>query len=117
MKNSQDHYSVVRHVPLGSVNLQKIDEIKPALETDLSRGKAFGEAYSKLSQSAVIEPPNPHSMVLASGLGAAGFCFLFGGSLLDSLNALLLGLILQIYLNHTSKQAFQIFIVILLAVF
>ena len=99
-----DHYSVVRHVPLGSVNLQKIDEINQLSRQICQEKMPLEEAYSMLSQSAVIDRPNPHSMVLASGLGAAGFCFLFGGSLLDSLIALLLGLILQIYLNHTSSR-------------
>lgn len=99
-----DHYSVVRHVPLGSVNLQKIDEINQISREIWLRTYPLEEAYQRLEQAAQILPPNPWSMVLASGLGAAGFCYLFGGSLYDSLVALFMGFLLQIFLNWSGRK-------------
>jgi len=50
------------------------------------------------------------AMVLASGLGAAGFCYLFGGSLYDSLIALVMGLVLQIFLDQAGRRRLSKFL-------
>ena len=42
--------------------------------------------------------------VFACALGAASFCYLFGGSLLDSAAAFPIGLLLQIYLFAAQKR-------------
>lgn len=99
-----DHYSIVRHVPLGSVNLEKIDEINQLSREICQKMYSLEEAYEKMEESAKIQPANPWALVLASGLGAAGFCYLFGGSFYDSLVALVMGFLLQIFLNIAGKR-------------
>ncbi|MCI8632631.1 MAG: threonine/serine exporter family protein [Lachnospiraceae bacterium] len=105
-----DHYSVVRHVPLGSVNLQKIDEINQLSREICEQGYPLEEAYSKLEAAGTMQEPKAAAMVLASGLGAAGFCYLFGGSLYDSLIALVMGLVLQIFLDQAGRRRLSKFL-------
>ena len=46
-ENQPDHYSVVRHVPLGSVNLEKIDEINQISREICARKYTLEEAEAK----------------------------------------------------------------------
>ena len=82
-ENQPDHYSVVRHVPLGSVNLEKIDEINQISREICARKYTLEEAEAKMERSSRIAAPNKWLMIVASGFGAAGFCYLFGGSFFD----------------------------------
>lgn len=97
-------YNIVRHVPLGSVNLEKIDEVNQLSREICLHMYSVEEACKKMEQSAVIQPPGTWGMIAASGLGAAGFCYLFGGSIYDSLIALIMGFLLQIYLDMPGKR-------------
>ena len=103
-EDQPDHYSVVRHVPLGSVNLEKINEINQVSREICQKQYTVEEAEALLQKSSHIDAPNKWLMIAASGFGAAGFCYLFGGSLYDSIVALIMGLILQVFLDIAGKQ-------------
>ena len=103
-EKSPDHYSVVRHIPLGSVNLEKIDEINQISREICNQVYSIDEAYEKLEKSSQTKPAGKWGMIAASGLGAAGFCYLFGGTIYDSLVALVMGFILQVYLDLAGKH-------------
>ena len=105
-----DHYSVVRHVPLGSVNLEKIDEINEISRQICSQKYTVEEAEAVLEKSSVIQPAGKWGMIAASGFGAAGFCYLFGGTLADSIVALAMGLILQVFLDVAGHQKMSKFL-------
>ena len=109
-ENQPDHYSVVRHVPLGSVNLEKIDEINQISREICARKYTLEEAEAKMERSSRIAAPNKWLMIVASGFGAAGFCYLFGGSFFDSLVALVMGLILQVFLDVAGAKKMSKFL-------
>ena len=109
-EDQADHYSVVRHVPLGSVNLEKIDEINQLSREICESQYTLEEAEEKMKISSCINAPGKWLMVWASGFGAAGFCYLFGGSLYDSLVALVMGLILQLFLDVAGAKRMSKFL-------
>ena len=62
-----------------------------------------GEARDRLLEIQKMPPKARIHQVLASGVGSACFCFLFGGDWLDSLAALGAGLLLYLYLLYLVK--------------
>ncbi len=109
-EDQPDHYSVVRHVPLGSVNLEKIDEINQISREICDQKYTLEEAEFKMEKSSHIAAPSKWLMIIASGFGASGFCYLFGGSLFDSVVALLMGLILQVFLDVAGSKKMSKFL-------
>lgn len=103
-EHRDDALSLVRHVPLGSVNLSRIDAVN-----DISRRICEGRLTPEQAEEALIAaetltPEKPLVHVLACGLGAAGFCCLFGGSLMDGVAAFPIGVLLQLYLFAAAKR-------------
>ena len=96
--------SLVRHVPLGGVNLSRIDAVN-AISREICEGRwTTDEAEALLTRAETLTPEKPLTHVFACALGAASFCYLFGGSLLDSAAAFPIGLLLQIYLFAAQKR-------------
>lgn len=100
-----DHaLSLVRHVPLGGVNLSRIDAVN-AVSREICAGKwSMDEAEAALTRVETLTPERPITHIFACALGAASFCYLFGGSLLDSVAAFPIGFLLQIYLFAAQKR-------------
>ena len=100
-----DHaLSLVRHVPLGGVNLSRIDAVN-AVSREICAGKwSMDEAEAALTRVETLTPERPITHIFACALGAASFCYLFGGALLDSVAAFPIGLLLQIYLFAARKR-------------
>lgn len=97
-EGSAQALSLVRHVPLGSVNLARIDQVN-----QISRSVCAGElgleaAEAALTQAETFMPEGLAMLVLASALGAAAFCCLFGGTLADGATAFFVGVALQLAL-------------------
>ena len=96
--------SLVRHVPLGGVNLSRIDAVN-TISREICEGRwTTDEAEALLTRAETLTPEKPLTHVFACALGAASFCYLFGGSLLDSAAAFPIGLLLQIYLFAAQKR-------------
>lgn len=96
--------SLVRHVPLGGVNLSRIDAVN-AISREICEGRwTTDEAEALLIRAETLTPEKPLTHVFACALGAASFCYLFGGSLPDSAAAFPIGLLLQIYLFAAQKR-------------
>lgn len=103
-EHAEEPLSLVRHVPLGSVNLSRIDAVNH-ISRQISAGRLSVEAAeAKLVKAETLTPEKNWVHVLACGLGAAGFCYLFGGKLLDSVAAFPIGVLLQLYLFWASTR-------------
>jgi uncharacterized membrane protein YjjP (DUF1212 family) len=100
---NEDAFSLVRYVPLGNVNLARISAINALSREICEKHLPLEEAYDKLKQCNTVPESTSAMKILACGVGAGAFCYLFGGSLLDSLFALCLGFVLQIFLNYASR--------------
>ena len=93
-ENKEDACSIVRHVPLGAVNLAKISALNQ-LARDI--------CDQKISQ------------IFFCGLGSACFCYLFGGSWLDFVFAFVIGSLEQVLLFGLKKYKFTRIITNILA--
>ena len=96
----EEDFARVRHIPLSAARLDRV-----AAVNQLSREIVEGKHTPMEARKRLIEiqqmPPKPRlHQVLASGVGSACFCFLFGGDWLDSLAALASGLFLYLYLLY-----------------
>ncbi len=99
----EEDFARVRHIPLSAARLDRV-----AAVNQLSREIVEGKHTPSEARKRLIEiqrmPPKPRlHQVLASGVGSACFCFLFGGDWLDSLAALAAGLLLYLYLLYLVK--------------
>lgn len=104
-EGEEDSCNLVRYVPIGSVHLGRIDEVneiaRSLVEERVSPEKAYKE-LQKLNEKGAEE--NKVLYILASGIGAAAFCYMLGGSLIDTPYAFILGLLLQISMYLYPKQ-------------
>ena len=109
-ENKEDFYSSVRHVPLGGVNLGKIAMVNQISREICEESCSMEQAYERLIYCDKQKHMNPNLLVIACGMGSACFCYLFGGRIIDSIVAFLLGLILQIFLNISMEKKISKFI-------
>ena len=95
----------MRHVPLGSVNLSRIDRVNQVSRSVCEGKMGLDEAEAALCAAQSLTPEQPLTHVFACGLGAAGFYCLFGGSLADGAAAFLCGLALQVALFAMQRRS------------
>lgn len=102
-ENREDACSIVRHVPLGSVNLGKISALNQ-LARDICEHKiSLIDSWDELDRCKAI-PDYKHSLLtLCCGLGSGCFCYLFGGGVTDSLIAFGIGLLEEQFIVLFSK--------------
>ena len=103
-EGQEDACSAVRHVPLGSVNLENIARLNQ-VSRDICEGRTDrDQAYARLLE---IQKPVHYPkwlMVLSCGFGCGGFAVLFGGMLQDGIAAFLVGLGLQLLLYELADR-------------
>ena len=116
----RQEFARVRHIPLSAARLDKVTAVN-----QLSREIEEGLHTPKEAKAWLLdiqrmpEKPKMHQ-VLASGVGSACFCFLFGGDVVDSMVAFLSGFVLYLLRGRMSKIATNISggaLVTLIAVF
>ena len=107
-ENQEDAGSMVRYVPLGDINLEKIAGINQ-LSREICQGSCtVDEAMRKLEDCRQIPPIPSPLLIFACGIESAGLCYLLGGRPFDCVFTFLLGMLLQWFLlaagkRHTSK--------------
>ena len=103
-EQGEDSGSMVRDVPLGDINLEKIAGINQ-LSREICQGSCnLKEAYRRLELCKSASPLRDAFLVLACGVESAGFCFLLGGTPFDSMFSFLLGLLLQVFLVAGTRR-------------
>lgn len=103
-EGTEQALSLVRHVPLGGVNLSRIEAVNAISRAICAGTMDLETAQSALERAQTLTPERPLTHVLACALGASSFCCLFGGSLLDGIAAFPIGMLLQLYLLIPRKQ-------------
>lgn len=121
-EDKEDACSMVRHVPLGSVNLGKISALNQLTRDICSHECSLSEAWERLEQCKNLPPYRRLVITLACGLGSGCFCYLFGGGPLDAAIAFLIGLVEQRLLfflqkHQVSKFLTNVFASILVSAF
>ena len=95
--------TLVRHVPTVSIHLGRVEAVNE-LSRELAAGKlGVVEAEQKLAAARALPRVTPRREVLACIAGAAGFAYLFGGTLADVPVAAVAGLL------EALVQSFRVF--------
>ena len=102
--SSHSIYANVKHIPLSSVNLERVARVNQ-LSREITAGKyTVDEAMEALKEIAESKETGRIKPMLAYGIGSGSFCYLFGGSLRDSLAAFLSGIVLFWFLYAFGKR-------------
>lgn len=97
-------YANVEFIPIRGVQLSKVRAVNQ-LSYDIVGGRCtLEEARERLRSIRVIPPKPVWEQTLATGLGAGGFCAVFGGGYLDCAAALVVGLILGAWMLLVSGR-------------
>lgn len=103
----ETQFAKVEHIPVNRANLTKVTEVNQlsrAIQDDLCSLEDIERELQRIQSLPGFPKP---AQILAGSIGAACFCYLFGGSLPDFLCSLLIGslfYVYQLYLGvHFSK--------------
>lgn len=112
--NAQEKFfAKVQQVPVSGSRLDKVVAVNQ-LSREIEQGTyTVREAAAKLERIRQMPGKSNRSLILASAVASAAFCYLFGGNLRDSLAAFMSGLVLYLYVlfianPHLSKIAGKI---------
>ena len=97
-ENKEDACSIVRHVPLGAVNLAKISALNQLARDICDQKISLIDSWDRLEQCKNIPNYKKNAQIFFCGLGSACFCYLFGGSWLDFVFAFVIGSLEQLSL-------------------
>lgn len=87
-------------VPLGSINLCRVEAVN-SLSRRIAAGLNDVSVIEKeLDRIETLDVERNLTKVFSSGVGSASFCYLFGGSLADSMVAFAAGVALYLYLLY-----------------
>lgn len=101
-------FAMVKHIPVKGTQLNRVVAVNQ-LSREIVAGKySLDEIEEKLREIRSMAGMPSWAQVLASGIGSGCFCFLLGGTLLDSLAAFLVGMLLWIYLLALGKSLSKI---------
>ena len=109
-ENSDNPLSYVRNVHSWSTDLERIAELNK-LSRDICSGNCkVDEAEKMLENIRNMRPRAIWTETVATGIGSAAFCFLFGGQAVDMIVAFFVGCILKMFLNKSTKNEVSKFI-------
>lgn len=95
-------FARVRHIPVKGTQLDRVVAVNQlSREIELNR-YTIAQVRGELERIRRMPGKKPWLQVLSSGVGAAAFCFLFGGTLLDSAAAFIAGVLLYIFVLWVS---------------
>ena len=97
LQGQESLLSQVRYVPLSSVHLGRVAAVNNLSREIVAHKYTVEQAFQKIEQIDKIPFTSNAIQILMSGLGAGSFCFLFGGSLTDSVASFISGLALWVF--------------------
>lgn len=109
-EDREDACSMIRHVPLGGVNLAKIAALNQLTREICSHHCSLIDAWDRLEECRNLSKFSNRLLILCCGLGSAGFCYLFGGRVIDCAFAFLIGILEQLVLFFFSKYKLSKFL-------
>lgn len=98
----QGRYAKVQHIPVKGTKLDRVVAVNQ-LSREIEEGRyTIEEVRARLEGIRQMPGKRPGMQVLASAVGSAAFCMLFGGSLWDSAVAFVAGLLLHVFILKVS---------------
>jgi uncharacterized membrane protein YjjP (DUF1212 family) len=100
-------YANVEFIPIKGIQLSKVVAVN-RLSYDIANGKTgLAEARERLERISSAAPKPAWEQILGSGIGAAGFCAVFGGGWVECGVALVVGLLLYGFVIGVSSRYFS----------
>ena len=109
-EDKDDSCSMIRHVPLGEVNLAKVSYLNQLARDLCSHNCSVEEAWERVEKAKKLPKYSNWIQIFFCGLGSACYTFLFGGGILDFLFAFLIGLVEQVFLFTLTKHKLSRFL-------
>ena len=109
-EDKEDSCSMIRHVPLGEVNLAKISYVNQIARDLCKHNCTLEEAWQRLETAKNLPKYANATQIFFCGLGSACYTLLFGGTMLDFCFAFLIGLTEQWVLMFLAKHKFSRFL-------
>lgn len=104
----ENFYAKVQHIPVSGTHLDKVAAVNQ-LSREIEQGKYTPqEAAEVLERIRQMPEKRKGVQILASGIGSAAFCYLFGGTVLDALVAFCAGVVLYAYVLNLSVHLSRI---------
>lgn len=99
-----DARSMIRHAPLGSVNLLKISKLNQLARDICEKRCTEEEAWERLERIRNHKKDPLWIRVLSTGIGSGGFAILFGANILDGIVATFIGCMLTFLMLGCEKH-------------
>lgn len=103
-EDKEDACSMIRHVPLGEVNLAKITYLNQLARDLCSHNCTIEEGWTRIAEAKNLPKYANGVQIFFCGLGSACYAFLFGGAWIDFGFAFLIGLAEQVLLHTLTKH-------------
>ena len=98
----EEIFAKVQHIPVSGVHLNRGAAVNQ-LSREIVEGRyTIGEVRERLDEIRVMPGKTKTMQILASGVGSACFCMLFGGNFMDSAAAFVSGVLLYFYVLYIS---------------
>ncbi len=94
----EDSCSIVRHVPLGDVNLERISALNQLARDVVAKKCDVKEAWERLEECKNIKKTKKWFLTLCCGLGCGSFAYLYGGHVIDGVFAFFIGILLEMFM-------------------
>ena len=109
------HKTEIKFVKNSTIHFGRIAAVNQLSREIAEDKKTISEAFDSAEKIFDIPYTANWLQILACGVGSAGFCFIYGGTIFDSISALIIGFIVQIFLSITEKRKLSKFITNLVA--
>ena len=101
---TEKSYAKVLHIPVSGTHLDKVAAINQ-LSREIEKGAyTVSEAMVELEKIGCLPGKRKWVQILASGVGSAAFCCLFGGNIRDTFSAFFTGVLLYAYVLNISSR-------------
>lgn len=96
----EQYYAKVQHIPVSGAKLNRVAAVNQ-LSREIEEGRySIDEVKERLACIKEMKGKSKPTQVLASAVGSATFCYLFGGNLRDSLAAFVAGFLLYLFVLY-----------------
>lgn len=110
-EHKDDACSMVRHIPLGSIHLERIAALNQLSREICSHECSLIDAWHRLEQCKSIPYSPKLTQLFFCGLGCGCFSYLFGGAVLDAVMSFFIGMLLQLFRGSFNRKKTSKFII------
>ena len=100
-------FAKVEHIPVSGIHMDRITAVNQ-ISRDIEKGKyTLDEAAAQLEKVRSMPEKRRILRVLAAGAGSAGFCYMFGGDIRDSICAFAAGFVMYLFMLYIAEKHFS----------